>query len=204
MAAGIAAPRAENSPRLVLWLLLIVYIFNFIDRQIVNILAEPIAKDLDLSDTQIGLMTGHRVRVALHRARPADRALFRPPEHQPHRPDLGQPGGLVGDDRAVRAWRRTSSSCCSPGSASAWGGRVHPGGAFADRRHRAQGAPLVGARFLRAGHSDRLAAGHADRGATGRSARLARGVHDRRPAGHRRWRCRPDAGPARSATRRDR
>ncbi|MGX7952370.1 spinster family MFS transporter [Tsuneonella sp. HG249] len=58
MAAGIAAPRAENSTRLVLWLLLIVYIFNFIDRQIVNILAEPIARDLDLNDTQIGLMTG--------------------------------------------------------------------------------------------------------------------------------------------------
>ena len=60
MAATIAsAPVSRtSSPRLVLWLLLIVYIFNFIDRQIVNILAEPIAKDLDLSDTQIGLMTG--------------------------------------------------------------------------------------------------------------------------------------------------
>src|SRR5688572_33263070 len=60
MAATIAsAPTSRtSSPRLVLWLLLIVYIFNFIDRQIVNILAEPIAKDLDLSDTQIGLMTG--------------------------------------------------------------------------------------------------------------------------------------------------
>jgi predicted MFS family arabinose efflux permease len=41
-----------------LWLLLIVYIFNFLDRQIVNILAEPIRRDLGLSDTQIGLMTG--------------------------------------------------------------------------------------------------------------------------------------------------
>src|SRR3546814_1684415 len=41
-----------------LWILLLVYIFNFLDRQIVNILAEPIARDLSLSDTQIGLMTG--------------------------------------------------------------------------------------------------------------------------------------------------
>ena len=41
-----------------LTILLVVYIFNFIDRQIVNILAEPIATDLGLSDTQIGLMTG--------------------------------------------------------------------------------------------------------------------------------------------------
>ena len=44
--------------RRMLWLLLIVYIFNFLDRQIVNILAEPIRKDLGLSDTQLGLMTG--------------------------------------------------------------------------------------------------------------------------------------------------
>lgn len=48
----------SQSLRLTLWVLLIVYIFNFIDRQIVNILAEPIAKELGLSDTQIGLMTG--------------------------------------------------------------------------------------------------------------------------------------------------
>ena len=58
MAASVAIPRAETAPRLVLWLLLIVYVFNFIDRQIVNILAEPIARELHLSDTQIGLMTG--------------------------------------------------------------------------------------------------------------------------------------------------
>jgi predicted MFS family arabinose efflux permease len=46
------------SVRVVLWTLLIVYIFNFLDRQIVNILAEPIKRDLGLSDTEIGLMTG--------------------------------------------------------------------------------------------------------------------------------------------------
>lgn len=42
----------------VLWVLLAVYILNFLDRQIVNILAEPISRELGLSDTQIGLMTG--------------------------------------------------------------------------------------------------------------------------------------------------
>ncbi len=51
-------PERESSVRTVLWILLIVYILNFLDRQIVNILAEPIALELDLSDTQIGLMTG--------------------------------------------------------------------------------------------------------------------------------------------------
>ena len=49
---------AQGSVRATLWILLLVYIFNFIDRQIVNILAEPIARELGLSDTQIGLLTG--------------------------------------------------------------------------------------------------------------------------------------------------
>jgi MFS transporter, Spinster family, sphingosine-1-phosphate transporter len=48
----------KNPLRLTLWVLLIVYIFNFLDRQIVNILAEPISKELGLNDTQIGAMTG--------------------------------------------------------------------------------------------------------------------------------------------------
>ncbi|MCU0728507.1 MAG: MFS transporter [Sphingopyxis sp.] len=47
-----------TSPRVMLWTLLIIYIFNFLDRQIVNILAEPISRELGLNDTQIGLMTG--------------------------------------------------------------------------------------------------------------------------------------------------
>ena len=43
---------------LVLAMLLLVYIFNFLDRQIISIIAEPIKRDLELSDTQLGLMTG--------------------------------------------------------------------------------------------------------------------------------------------------
>lgn len=58
MATTASAAPGSRSVRVTLWILLIVYIFNFIDRQIVNILAEPIARDLGLSDTQIGLMTG--------------------------------------------------------------------------------------------------------------------------------------------------
>ncbi|MFM7404366.1 MAG: spinster family MFS transporter [Erythrobacter sp.] len=58
MATAAASGRGTQSVRLTLWILLTVYVFNFIDRQIVNILAEPIARDLQLSDTQIGLMTG--------------------------------------------------------------------------------------------------------------------------------------------------
>jgi MFS transporter, Spinster family, sphingosine-1-phosphate transporter len=56
--AQAGATPAKSPLRLTLWVLLVVYIFNFLDRQIVNILAEPISRDLGLSDTQIGLMTG--------------------------------------------------------------------------------------------------------------------------------------------------
>jgi MFS family permease len=42
----------------VLGILLLAYIFNFIDRQIIGILAGPIQEDLKLSDTQLGLMGG--------------------------------------------------------------------------------------------------------------------------------------------------
>lgn len=58
MATTASGVTETQSVKLTLWILLTVYIFNFIDRQIVNILAEPIARDLQLSDTQIGLMTG--------------------------------------------------------------------------------------------------------------------------------------------------
>ncbi|WP_439547233.1 spinster family MFS transporter [Sandarakinorhabdus sp.] len=53
-----SGPAVEVKPRLLLWTLLVVYIFNFIDRQIVAILAEPISRDLGLSDSQLGLLTG--------------------------------------------------------------------------------------------------------------------------------------------------
>lgn len=42
----------------VLGMLLVVYIFNFIDRQILSILAEPIRRDLGLNDLQMGLLGG--------------------------------------------------------------------------------------------------------------------------------------------------
>ena len=39
-------------------ILLLAYIFNFIDRQIIGVLAVPIKAELGLSDTQLGLMGG--------------------------------------------------------------------------------------------------------------------------------------------------
>lgn len=50
--------RRTASPRLVLAMLLLVYIFNFVDRQILAILAAPIQKDLGLDDAQMGMLGG--------------------------------------------------------------------------------------------------------------------------------------------------
>lgn len=49
--------------RYALTLLLVIYILNFLDRQIVNILAEPIKNDLGLADWQLGLMSGFAFAV---------------------------------------------------------------------------------------------------------------------------------------------
>jgi len=45
-------------PGPVLGMLLVVYVFNFLDRQILSILAAPIQADLGLSDSQMGLLGG--------------------------------------------------------------------------------------------------------------------------------------------------
>ena len=50
--------RRGRAPGVVLALLLLAYIFNFLDRTIVNILSESIIADLQLTDTQFGALTG--------------------------------------------------------------------------------------------------------------------------------------------------
>ena len=41
-----------------LTMLMVVYILNFVDRQVIGILAVPIKADLGLTDTQLGLGIG--------------------------------------------------------------------------------------------------------------------------------------------------
>lgn len=54
-----AAPASPNGLRSrVLALLLLAYVFNFLDRQILSILAIPISAELGLTKTQMGLMGG--------------------------------------------------------------------------------------------------------------------------------------------------
>ncbi|WP_374391868.1 spinster family MFS transporter [Sphingopyxis sp.] len=52
------APASKAYRRYALSVLLVIYILNFLDRQIVAILAEPIKHDLGLADWQLGVMTG--------------------------------------------------------------------------------------------------------------------------------------------------
>lgn len=72
------APRYSPGARYGLFLLFVVALFNYIDRSIVAILQEPIKRDLQLSDTQLGLLTGLSfalvyATMALPIARLADR-----------------------------------------------------------------------------------------------------------------------------------
>lgn len=53
-----APPPSASYQRFVLVMLTIVYAFNFIDRQILVILQEPIKADMGLSDAQLGLLSG--------------------------------------------------------------------------------------------------------------------------------------------------
>ena len=47
-----------RSAKFALILLVIVYVFNFIDRQILTILAEDLKADLNISDSDIGFLYG--------------------------------------------------------------------------------------------------------------------------------------------------
>lgn len=57
-----AAPHSGRAPaagaRITLAMLCFVYVLNFLDRQLISILAKPIQDGLDISDGQLGLLTG--------------------------------------------------------------------------------------------------------------------------------------------------
>lgn len=57
MQDGVTA-RPGASANKVLAMLMVVYTFNFLDRQILAILAEPVKRDLGLTDTQMGALGG--------------------------------------------------------------------------------------------------------------------------------------------------
>ena len=57
----IAAAKAYQNPYyryLVLGILTAAYVSNFVDRQVINVLAQYIIEDLELSDGQFGMLSG--------------------------------------------------------------------------------------------------------------------------------------------------
>ena len=52
------APYSAAYTRYAMLLLLAIYTVNFLDRSVINILAEPIKNELKLADWQLGLMSG--------------------------------------------------------------------------------------------------------------------------------------------------
>jgi MFS family permease len=54
----VSAPVRPAYANYVLGLLLVVYVMNFVDRQILSILLDPIKQDLGVSDTAMGVLTG--------------------------------------------------------------------------------------------------------------------------------------------------
>ena len=67
-----------KAPAYSLGLLLVIYIFNNVDRQIMNILVEPVKTDLALSDGQIGWLIGGSFALFYTPGGPPDRPPRRP------------------------------------------------------------------------------------------------------------------------------
>jgi predicted MFS family arabinose efflux permease len=53
-----ARPLSRRYAGFVLGVLMLVYVLNFVDRQVLSILMEPIRRDLRLTDTELGLLSG--------------------------------------------------------------------------------------------------------------------------------------------------
>src|SRR5437667_7252064 len=114
-----------SPPQVYAWyvvgVLTFVYIFSFIDRQILNLLVRPIRRDLGITDFQMSLLNGIQLRAFLHLLRhptwPARR--FEEPPHY-HRCGLR---GLERDDCGMRARQELRADA----AAARWGGRRRSG-----------------------------------------------------------------------------
>ncbi|WP_254305733.1 hypothetical protein [Sphingopyxis sp. BSNA05] len=50
--------KSKAGARITLGMLCFVYVLNFLDRQLISILAKPIQDGLNITDGQLGLLTG--------------------------------------------------------------------------------------------------------------------------------------------------
>ena len=180
---AIAPPFTRAYTRYAMGLLLAIYIVNFLDRQVVNILAEPIKNDLGLADWQLGLMSGLAFAVFytfLGIPSPAS-----PSAGTGRSSSAPSVGGLERLHRALRRGAELHPAGRLPHRRRRRRGRLHAAGPLADRRLRAQGEARLGARLLLHGHADRRPGGP-DHGRAGRRRlRLARRLPGGRRAGPR-------------------
>ena len=182
--------RASGYAWYVLGILFVVYILNFVDRQIISILAEDIKRDLHLKDEDLGFPVRHRVRRVLLPVR--DSAWSARRQLDPRSPHDARVGIVVEHDRAVRVraeWRHARR--CPDRRRHRRGDRQSVG-LFADLGLLSEAAARDRARDLFVGpvrrrRTCRSRIGGADRPAleprlsrwrTVRAARLAGGVHD--------------------------
>ena len=112
----------------VLAVLFVVYVFNFIDRQILAILLQPIKEDLQVSDTAMGFLTGFAFAVFYALAglplAPRRRPLGPAEPHCPESRDL-EP-----DDRGLGLGAEFYRSGIRPGGRRRGRGWMHPAGAL--------------------------------------------------------------------------
>ena len=168
----------------VLGMLVALYFLNFVDRQIVNILVEPIKADLGLADWQLGVISGFAfaalyATLGIPIARMADRG---------RRVDI-----IAG---AVALWSAMTAVCglaqnfrpACPGALGRrrWRSRSHAAGPCHDLGPVPGRAARHGDRHLPDGRAGRRADRAHGRRLHRRGVGLARGVPRRRLAGHRR------------------
>ncbi len=150
--------QTETSPAgpRVLVVLLVAYIFNFIDRQIIGVLAVPIKAEFGLSDTALSYARG-RLRTLLRDDRHPDRLARRPQEPGQHHRRRRSRCGACSPPPA--ASRRISAQLVLARMGVAFGeaGGIAPSYALISDFYP-EGAAGPGARLLLARNPDRLGA----------------------------------------------
>ena len=144
---------SDGYRRYVLGLLLLVYVVNFLDRSIVNILLEPIKRGVPPVRHRARLPLRHRLRDLLRHARPPDRALGRPRRAPRHHRAGALP--VERHDGAVRPGAHVPAARAGAHRCRHRRGRLLAARALDPLRLLSAGAPRHRLRDLRARHPDR-------------------------------------------------
>ncbi len=184
MAEAAVAGREKSFSTAYQWyalgVLFVVYVFNFIDRSVLALLAQSIKEDLHISDTALGLLGGLAFAVFYTGARHSDRASRRQRQSAQH------PRGLFVDlergHRAVRTRAELHVSVAGAHRRRRWRSGRQSAVALDDLRYVPATPSRHRARHLCARHSGGLDDRCARRRLDQRRVRLAHRVHDRRSA----------------------